>query len=158
MLHTISCQTNILESCFFLLCGRDPIIPLHSLFNPKVRYLDTLENILSLEALKSMYQVVVTNWELSQKKVVTMSHIPDKKSKKVIQYYLKTIKPFYGIQSMKVTIVLYPSHEIPKVEVVESTGKSKVLHILDIKYIVPAFRVIAKLPNINHLVGNHSKG
>ena len=38
--------------------------PLNSLIKTIVRYLDTDENILSLEALKNMYQLFATNLEL----------------------------------------------------------------------------------------------
>ena len=40
------------ESPFFLMFGRDPIVPLNSLLRPPVRYLHTEENILSSEAFK----------------------------------------------------------------------------------------------------------
>ena len=49
------------ESSFFLMYGRDPLLPLNKLLQPKVRYLGNDENILSLEALKNIYQLVVTN-------------------------------------------------------------------------------------------------
>ena len=49
------------ESPFFLMYGRDPLLPLNKLLQPKMRYLGNDENILSLEALKNMYQLVVTN-------------------------------------------------------------------------------------------------
>ena len=40
------------ESPFFLMFGRDPILPLNTLLSPKLRYLGTDETILPLEALK----------------------------------------------------------------------------------------------------------
>ena len=48
------------ESPFFLMYGWDPLLPLNKLLQPKVRYLGNDENILSLEALKNIYQLVVT--------------------------------------------------------------------------------------------------
>ena len=39
----------------------DPIVLLNSLLMPTVGYLGTDENILSLEALRNMYQLVATN-------------------------------------------------------------------------------------------------
>ena len=53
------------ESPFFLMYGRDPLLPLKKLLQPKVRYLGNDENILSLEALKNIYQLVVTNLKLA---------------------------------------------------------------------------------------------
>ena len=49
------------ESPFFLMFGKDPLLPLTKLLKPQIRYLGNDENILSLEALKNMYQLVVTN-------------------------------------------------------------------------------------------------
>ena len=53
------------ESPFFLMYRRDPLLPLNKLLQPKIRYLGTDENILSLEALKNIYQLVVTNLKLA---------------------------------------------------------------------------------------------
>ena len=49
------------ESPFFLMFGRDPLIPLTKLLRPKLRYLGNEESILSLESLQNIYQLVVTN-------------------------------------------------------------------------------------------------
>ena len=56
------------ESPFFLMYGRDPLLPLTKLLQPKVRYLGNDENILSLEALKNIYQLVVANLKLVREK------------------------------------------------------------------------------------------
>ena len=40
------------ESPFFLMFGRDPVLPLNTLLGPKLRYLGTNLNTLSLEILK----------------------------------------------------------------------------------------------------------
>ena len=56
------------ESPFFLMYGRDPLLPLNKLLQPKVRNLGNDENILSLEALKNKYQLVVTNLKLAREK------------------------------------------------------------------------------------------
>ena len=45
------------ESPFFLMFGRDPLIPLNKLLRPKLRYLGNEEGILSLETLQN-----ITNW------------------------------------------------------------------------------------------------
>ena len=59
--------------------GRDPIVPLNLLLTPTVRYLGTDENILSLEALKNMYQLVVSNLEQARKERDTKAPVPDRK-------------------------------------------------------------------------------
>ena len=56
------------KSPFFLMFGRDPPLPLTKLLKPKIRYLGNDENILSLEALKNMYQLVVTNLKYAREK------------------------------------------------------------------------------------------
>ena len=48
--------------------GRDPLLPLIKLLKPKIRYLGNDENILSLETLKNLYQLVVTNLKYAREK------------------------------------------------------------------------------------------
>ena len=45
------------ESPFFLMFGRDPVLPLNTLLGPKMRYLGNDLNILSLEAMKNMFEI-----------------------------------------------------------------------------------------------------
>ena len=66
------------ESPFFLMFGRDPLLPLTKLFKPKITYLGNDENILSLEALKNMYQLVVTNLKYARGKRQSKVHIQPK--------------------------------------------------------------------------------
>ena len=56
------------ESPFLLMFGRDLLLPLTKLLKPKIRYLGNDENILSLEALKNLYQLVVTNLKYAREK------------------------------------------------------------------------------------------
>ena len=48
--------------------GRDPILPLNKLLQPKIRYLENDENILSLETLKNLYELVATNLRFARQR------------------------------------------------------------------------------------------
>ena len=56
------------ESPFFLMFGRDPVLPLNTLLGPKMRYLGNDLNVLSLEALKNMFEIVATNLKIVREK------------------------------------------------------------------------------------------
>ena len=59
--------------------GRDPILPLNTLLGPKVRYLGTNLNILSLEALKNISEIAATNLRISREKAGPENkHLPTK--------------------------------------------------------------------------------
>ena len=56
------------ESPFFLIFGRDPILPLNTLLKPKIRYMGTDKNILSLETMKNLYEIAATNLKIGPRK------------------------------------------------------------------------------------------
>ena len=49
------------ESPFFLMFGRDPVLPLNTLLELKIRYMGNDINIISLEAMKKLYEVAAAN-------------------------------------------------------------------------------------------------
>ena len=53
------------ESPFFLMFGRDPVLPLNTLLGPKVRYLGTNINVLSLGAMKNMFKIATINLKMA---------------------------------------------------------------------------------------------
>ena len=52
---------NSRESPFFLMFTRDPILLLNTLFEPKIRYMGNDVNMISLEAMKSIFELVAVN-------------------------------------------------------------------------------------------------
>ena len=52
------------EPPFFLMFGRDPVLPLITLLEPKVRYLGNDINILYLGAMKNMFEITAINLKL----------------------------------------------------------------------------------------------
>ena len=53
------------ESPFFFMFGREARIPLNTMLQSQIRYLGNDENILSIQALKNMYQLVAENLQKS---------------------------------------------------------------------------------------------
>ena len=53
------------ESLFFLMFGRDAILPLNKLLQPQVQYLGNDENILSMQVMQNTYEMVAQNLKIS---------------------------------------------------------------------------------------------
>ena len=56
---------HLKESPFFLMFGRDPVIPLNTLLGPKMIFLGNDMNILLLEAMKNIFEIAATNLKLA---------------------------------------------------------------------------------------------
>ena len=59
--------------------GRDPILPLNTLLEPKLRYMGNDINIISLEAMKNLYEIMATNLKLAQEKGDPQEQLPPTK-------------------------------------------------------------------------------
>ena len=136
-----------LESPFFLMFGRDPILSLNTLLEPKVRYLGNDINILSLEAMKNMFEIAATNlklaWERGDPKVKYLCNKIQPGDTVLIQNHIRG--PFdpkfvgdYRVVSLKGN----------QVEVQPANGgPTEMKHIKYVKYILPTDRYVKQLPD-----------
>ena len=137
------------ESPFFLMFGREARIPLKNMFQPKVRYLGNDENILSLESLKKMYQLVAENLKLARERRDPKLNDPHHNLVPGDSIMIKTHtgKPLEPIYKGNYRIVSIKGNQV---EVMPAQGgKSHMVHITDVKYVLPAESIIKHLPNYN---------
>ena len=66
--YNFICNEHSKESSFFLMFGRNPVLPLNTLLGPKMRYLGNDLNILSLDAMKNMFQIAATNLKIARER------------------------------------------------------------------------------------------
>ena len=141
---------HLRESPFFLKFGRDPLLPLAKLLKPKVRYLGNDENFLSLEALKNMYQLVVTNLKYAREKRQPKVHIqPKLKEGDLVLVKDHTAKAFQPRFKGNFRVVSQKGNQV-EVRPAEG-GETAKFHVTDIKKILPADQVISQLPDYNNL-------
>ena len=112
--------------------GRDPIVLLNSLLMATVRYLGSNENILSLEALKNMYQLIASNLEQARKKRYIKALVLDRKLSEGDSILFKhhTVGVWDPRYTTDYQIVSFPGRT--RVEAVDSKGKVKIVYILDV--------------------------
>ena len=145
------------ESPFFLMFGRDPVLPLNSLLAPNYRYMGNNANLLSLDTLKNMYQIVAENLRKARLRHLpsahtTLSHTLQEGDLVLIKNH--TAGPFdpkYGSPSRVLKMVGN------QVELVPATGgKLRREHRKHVEYILPAENVIADMPKYERF-GRKSK-
>ena len=127
--------------------GRDPVLPLNTLLEPKLRYLGNDINILSLDAMKNMFEIAATNLKLAQERGDPQDQLFSNKLQPgdmvLVQNHVKgPFDPkFIGDNRM---VALKGN----QVEIQPATGGStEMKHITHVKYILPADKYINQLPN-----------
>ena len=128
--------------------GRDAVLPLNSLLSPQLRYLGNDLNVLSLEALKNRYQIATENLHRSH------AHRDSTLPKQLPHHFTTgdtvliknhTAGPFDPRYIGDYCIVSFKGNQV---KLIPSTGgKSKMGHISNIKYIMPAEQYISQLPD-----------
>ena len=130
--------------------GRDPLLPLTKLLKPKIRYLGNDENILSLEALKNMYQLVVTNLKYAREKRQPRTYVESKlKEGDLVLVKGHTAKPFQPRFKGNFRVIAQKGNQV-EVKPLQG-GETSKFHITDIKKILLADQAIAQLPDYNQL-------
>ena len=67
------------ESPFYMMFARDPVLPLNTLLQPRVRYLGGQDNLISLDALRNMLEIAATNLRMArERKYPNQPHLPTK--------------------------------------------------------------------------------
>ena len=127
--------------------GRDAILPLSKLLQPQVRYLGNDENILSMQALKNIYEVVAQNLKTAHAKITNnVSLVPTKLREGdlvlIKDHRAKAFQPHY-VGNYRIVSFKGNQVEVHKTE----GGNTTCVHLMNVKYILPVDNIIIKLPD-----------
>ena len=138
------------ESPFFLMFGRDPVLPLNTLLEPKIRYMGNDINIISLEMMKNLYEIVATNLKLAQEKGDPQGQPPPTRLQPgdtvLIQNHNKG--PFDPKFIGDFRVVSLKGNQVEIQPAIG--GPTEMKHIKHIKYILPTDKYINKLPDYSN--------
>ena len=125
--------------------GRDPLLPLNKLLQLKIRYLGNNENILSLEALKNIYQL-----EAGMRKETPNVHLdPKLKEGDLVLVKDHTAKAFQPRFKGHYRVV---SQNGNQVEIRPAEGGETIkFHVTDVKKITSMDQAISQLLDYNKL-------
>ena len=127
--------------------GRDPVLPLNTLLGPKMRYLENDINILSLEAMKNMFEMAATNLKIAREKGNPKNNsLPTKlQPGDTVLVQNHTKGPFDPKYLGDYLVVAIKGNQV---EVRPSTGgPTEMKHVKHVKYILPADQYIKQIPD-----------
>ena len=139
------CQSSK-ESPFILMFGRDPIVPVTKLLEPRSRYYGEIGSSLKMDTLRILYTVVVQNIRKAREKLPKKEEEPH--NFKVNDMVLvkdsdaAVFEPRYQ-PNFRVTAIFGNS----RIEVQDERGHKSIRRSAHVKYIAPSEKVIQQLPS-----------
>ena len=136
------------ESPFFIMFGRNPVLPLNSLLSPRLWYLGNDLNLLSLEALQNMFHIVTENLRKALSRWDSPMHpllLVSLQNGACVLIKNHTAAPFDPKYVGNFRVVKVIGNQVELVSSMEV--KSKREHMKNVKYIKPAEWVIVAIPD-----------
>ena len=135
------------ESPFFFIFGIDPVLPLNTLMGPKMRYLGNDINILSLEAVKNMFEIAATNLKIAREKCDPENNPSPTKLQPgdtvLVQNHTKG--PFDPKYVGDYQVVAIKGNQVEVRPLIG--GPTKMKHVKHVKHILPADWYIKQIPD-----------
>ena len=148
------CQSSK-ESPFILMFGRDPIMPVAKLLEPRPRYYGERGSALKMDTLRRLYVVVVQNIHKAREKLPKKEEEPH--NFKVNDLVLvkdpdaAVFEPRYQ-PNFRVTAIFGNN----RIEVQDERGHKSIRRSAHVKYIAPSEKVIKQLPS-EQVVKNYGR-